>query len=113
VKKPTGEEYSPDLVYYLCLGIQEYLLENGRVENIFNDQLYERFTGCLDEVTKKFSGTAMLNELGYIMTHIEEEHLWECKQLGAHSPHVLLNTLMYFATKNFLLTVSLNFFLEI
>ena len=37
------------------------------------------------------------------MCRIEEEHLWESKQLGAHSPHVLLNTLVYFNTKQFML----------
>ena len=37
------------------------------------------------------------------MCRIEEEHLWESKQLGAHSPHVLLNTLIYFNTKYFML----------
>ena len=36
-----------------------------------------------------------------IVCRIEEEHLWESKQLGAHSPHVLLNTLIYFNTKYF------------
>ena len=37
----------------------------------------------------------------------QEEHLWESKQLGAHSPQVLLNTLVYFNTKYFQLkTVS-------
>lgn len=40
------------------------------------------------------------------MTRIEEEHLWESKQLGAHSPYVLLSTLMFFNTKHFNLTVS-------
>ena len=29
-----------------------------------------------------------MNELGYFVTRIEEEHLWEAKQLGAHSPQV-------------------------
>merc|ERR1711872_545637 len=42
-----------------------------------------------------------VNELGYFVTRIEEEHLWESKQLGAHSPQVLLNTLVYFNTKYF------------
>ena len=58
-----------------------------------------------------------MNELGYFVTRIEEEHLWEAKQLGAHSPQVefliylnsfirfvnqvLLNTLVYFNTKYF------------
>ena len=37
---------------------------------------------------------------------IEEEHLWEAKQLGAHSPQVLLNTLIYFNTKFFMLKAS-------
>ena len=44
-----------------------------------------------------------MNELGYYVTRIEEEHLWEAKQLGAHSPQVLLNTLVYFNTKYFML----------
>jgi len=45
--------------------------------------------------------------LEYIVTRVEEEHLWESKQLGAHSPHVLLSTLMFFNTKHFNLTVRL------
>lgn len=37
---------------------------------------------------------------GYIIpSHVTEEMLWECKQLGAHSPSTLLTTLMYFNTK--------------
>jgi hypothetical protein len=43
----------------------------------------------------------------YIVTRVEEEHLWESKQLGAHSPHVLLSTLMFFNTKHFNLTVCI------
>lgn len=34
-----------------------------------------------------------------IPSHVTEEMLWECKQLGAHSPATLLTTLMYFNTK--------------
>ena len=41
-----------------------------------------------------------------LVCRIEEEHLWESKQLGAHSPHVLLNTLIYFNTKFFLLRTA-------
>lgn len=37
---------------------------------------------------------------GYIIaSHVTEEMLWECKQLGAHSPSTLLTTLMFFNTK--------------
>lgn len=36
-------------------GIQQYLYVNGRIDNIFYDPYYERFTECLDEVARKFS----------------------------------------------------------
>lgn len=73
VRKPNGSEYAPDTIYYLVLGkkslsdtemcfnscpilgIQQYLYENGRIDNIFTDRYYEQFTDCLDEVAKKFS----------------------------------------------------------
>ena len=35
----------------------------------------------------------------------EEEELWENKELGSHSPQVLINSLVYFNTKLFHLTV--------
>ncbi|XP_076237431.1 zinc finger protein without children isoform X2 [Calliopsis andreniformis] len=105
VRKPNGTEYAPDTIYYLCLGIQQYLFENNRIDNIFTDSYYEKFTDCLNEVAKKFS--VLYNDSQYIVTRVEEEHLWECKQLGAHSPHVLLSTLMFFNTKHFnLVTVE-------
>ncbi|XP_011304779.1 zinc finger MYM-type protein 3 [Fopius arisanus] len=102
VRKPNGAEYAPDTIYYLCLGIQQYLFKNNRIDNIFTDSYYEKFTDCLNEVATKFS--VLYNEAHYIVTRVEEEHLWECKQLGAHSPHVLLSTLMFFNTKHFNLT---------
>lgn len=42
-------------MYSFYLGIQQYLYENGRIDNIFTDTYYERFTDCLDEVARKFS----------------------------------------------------------
>lgn len=55
VRKPNGTEYAPDTIYYLCLGIQQYLYENGRIDNIFCDPYYETFTETLDEICVKFS----------------------------------------------------------
>ncbi|CAB1351199.1 unnamed protein product [Coregonus sp. 'balchen'] len=37
----------------------------------------------------------------YLHSRVEEEYLWDCKQLGAYSPIVLLNTLLFFCTKFF------------
>ena len=99
VKKPNGDAYAADSIFYLVLGIQEYLFENTRIDNIFTDVYYDPFTSALHEVVKEFK--LPVNELGYFVTRIEEEHLWESKQLGAHSPQVLLNTLVYFNTKYF------------
>lgn len=36
-----------------------------------------------------------------VSSRVEESYLWECKQLGAYSPIVLLNTLLFFCTKYF------------
>lgn len=55
VRKPNGSEYAPDTIYYLVLGIQQYLFEHNRIDNIFTDPYYEKFTDCLDDVAKKFS----------------------------------------------------------
>lgn len=41
---------------------------------------------------------------GSIFSRVEEDYLWRIKQLGCHSPLVLLNTLFYFNTKYFGLT---------
>jgi len=35
-------------------GIQEYLYENGRIDNIFTDFFYEKFTEVLNEVLNHY-----------------------------------------------------------
>ncbi|XP_069391849.1 zinc finger MYM-type protein 4 isoform X5 [Paralichthys olivaceus] len=103
VKRPNGETYSPDSIFYLCLGIQQYLFMKGRIENIFTDELYSHFateiTGML-----QFWKPKLLPSGGVVSSRVEESYLWECKQLGAYSPIVLLNTLLFFCTKTFHLT---------
>ena len=86
VRKPNGDIYAADSILYLAMGIQEYLFENGWIDNIFTDTYYDAFTTALHEVIKEFK--LPTNEMGYIVARIEEEHLWEAKQLGAHSPQV-------------------------
>ena len=90
------------MLYYIFLCIQKYLFENGRVDDIFSDLYYVRFTEWLHEVLKDVQ--PRVTPLGYVLpSHVTEEMLWECKQLGAHSPSTLLTTLMFFNTKYFLL----------
>lgn len=149
----------------LCYCFLQYLFENGRVDDIFSDLYYIRFTEWLHEVLKDVQPRItslgkrifrQLNEVckyltiteqlvefvitrniifcslnvtilrnamfvsflrksislvslywcflfictGYVLpSHVTEEMLWECKQLGAHSPATLLTTLMFFNTK--------------
>ncbi|RUS73347.1 hypothetical protein EGW08_018882 [Elysia chlorotica] len=104
VRKPNGEEYSPDSIYYLCLGIQQYLYENGRIDSIFTDNYFEKFADNLHGILQNLQ--PKVNAQGQMLCRIEEEHLWESKQLGAHSPFVLLNTLIYFHTKHFILKTA-------
>ncbi|KAM4023436.1 transcriptional regulator QRICH1 isoform 2-T2 [Anomaloglossus baeobatrachus] len=97
-----GEPYDPDVLYYIFLCIQKYLCENGRVDDIFSDPYYIRFTEWFHQVLTTFQ--PRITTLGFIIpSHVTEEMLWECKQLGAHSPATLLTTLMFFNTKYFLL----------
>ncbi|XP_028675546.2 zinc finger MYM-type protein 4 [Erpetoichthys calabaricus] len=99
LRRPSGDKYSPDSVFYLCLGIQQYLFENGRIENIFTDLFYSKFTMEITKMLKSWKPTVLPS--GYLHSRVEEEYLWECKQLGAYSPIVLLNTLLFFNTKLF------------
>uniref|UniRef100_A0A3B4Y099 Zinc finger MYM-type protein 4-like n=1 Tax=Seriola lalandi dorsalis TaxID=1841481 RepID=A0A3B4Y099_SERLL len=99
LKRPNGEPYSPDSLFYLCLGIQQYLFENGRVENIFMDRFYNKFSTEFTSMLRGFKPSVTAG--GYIHSRVEEEFLWDCKQLGAYSPIVLLNTLLFFCCKYF------------
>uniref|UniRef100_A0A8D0B8B6 Zinc finger MYM-type containing 3 n=1 Tax=Salvator merianae TaxID=96440 RepID=A0A8D0B8B6_SALMN len=99
ITRPNGERYEPDSIYYLCLGIQQYLLENNRMVNIFTDLYYLTFVQELNKTLSGWQPTVLPNNT--VFSRVEEEHLWECKQLGVYSPFVLLNTLMFFNTKYF------------
>ncbi|XP_077487957.1 zinc finger protein without children isoform X2 [Amblyomma americanum] len=87
---------SPCHIYLQCLGIQQYLYEQGRQDNIFADPQYEMFSGCFHSIFSQASSPDR-----ELQEHIREEVLWQARQFGDHSPLVLLNTLMYFNVKYF------------
>ncbi|KAF7695103.1 transcriptional regulator QRICH1-like isoform X2 [Silurus meridionalis] len=96
-----GETLGADILYYIFLCIQKYMLDNERVDNIFCDQYYQRFQESLHKILDSWK-PASIHPLSYVIpSHVNEEMLWECKQLGAHSPATLLFTLMFFNTKYF------------
>ncbi|XP_047200738.1 zinc finger MYM-type protein 4 isoform X4 [Girardinichthys multiradiatus] len=103
VQRPNGEPYSPDSIFYLCLGIQQYLFMQGRIENIFTDELYSQFASEISKMLQLWKPKPQPSG-GIVPSRVEESYLWECKQLGAYSPIVLLHTLLFFCTKNLHLT---------
>ncbi|XP_028293471.1 zinc finger MYM-type protein 4-like isoform X2 [Gouania willdenowi] len=103
VCRPNGESYSADSIFYLCLGIQQYLFLKGRIENIFTDDLYSQFASDITGMLRQWKPKLLPNGC-VALSRVEESFLWECKQLGAYSPIVLLNTLLFFCTKNFSLS---------
>jgi len=38
----------------MWIGIQQYLFENNRIDNIFTDFYYDRFTDCLNEILSTY-----------------------------------------------------------
>ncbi|KAG7501391.1 zinc finger MYM-type protein 4-like [Solea senegalensis] len=98
-KQADGEPYSPDTLFYLCLSIQQYLFDNDRVENIFSDLIYKKFSTEFIKILRDFKPP--VSGSGLSGSCVEEDFLWECKQLGTYSPIVLLNTLLFFFCKFF------------
>ncbi|XP_028904210.1 zinc finger MYM-type protein 2 isoform X2 [Ornithorhynchus anatinus] len=99
IRRPNGESYAPDSIYYLCLGIQEYLGGSNRKDNIFIDPSYQAFEQELNKILRSWQPSILPD--GSIFSRVEEDYLWRIKQLGSHSPVALLNTLFYFNTKYF------------
>ena len=53
-------------------GIQVYLNKNGRIDNIFTDAFYEKFTECLDEILKRADSPALIDRLGQFQIYSAE-----------------------------------------
>ncbi|KAM8974475.1 transcriptional regulator QRICH1-like [Pelodytes ibericus] len=101
-RKHDGTPYDADMLYYLFLCMQKHMFDNNRIDNVFADLYYSKFLEKLHDVLKGWC--PRINPFGYIISScVSEDMLWECKQLGAHSPTTLLFTLMYFNTKYFVL----------
>ncbi|XP_071956100.1 zinc finger MYM-type protein 2-like [Antedon mediterranea] len=102
-RKPDGEEYPPALLFYILLAIQHFLFNSSHPDNILTDLPFKRFMEYLVEKMKTWEPVFKPDTNIVINSKITEDLMWDCKQLGAHSPYVLLNTLVYFNTKFFCL----------
>lgn len=50
IRKPDGNRYAPDTLFYLVLSIQKYLLQNGKFINIVFDRSCKAVSDALDQV---------------------------------------------------------------
>ncbi|XP_062266196.1 zinc finger MYM-type protein 4-like [Platichthys flesus] len=69
------------------------------MENIFSDVIYSQFNTEFTKILQHLKPS--VPAAGYVQSRVEEEFLWDCKQLGAYSPIVLLNSLLFFCCKFF------------
>uniref|UniRef100_G3PGR1 TRASH domain-containing protein n=1 Tax=Gasterosteus aculeatus aculeatus TaxID=481459 RepID=G3PGR1_GASAC len=105
VRRPNGETYSPDSIFYLCLGIQQYLFMKGRIENIFTDELYSQFAARISGMLSLWKPRLLPG--GTISDVVLPPPVWWSPTCGSASswaptpPIVLLNTLLFFCTKHF------------
>uniref|UniRef100_A0A8B9GZ92 Zinc finger, MYM-type 2 n=1 Tax=Astyanax mexicanus TaxID=7994 RepID=A0A8B9GZ92_ASTMX len=99
VRRPNGERYAPDSVLYICLGIQKHLQDKGRTDDLFNEPAYQMFGEELNKILKDWQPSVLPD--GSLWGRVEELCLWSSKQLGEHSPSVLLRSLVYLNTKYF------------
>ncbi|XP_043217047.1 zinc finger MYM-type protein 4-like [Amphibalanus amphitrite] len=107
LRRPGGEPYAPDLLHYLLLGIQVYLLEHRRWDSLFWGESYAEVGAALQErlepLVEDISRAEADPRRHVLTTHVEERQLWEARVLGAHSPQSLVTTVIYFVTKYFLI----------
>ncbi|XP_063285971.1 zinc finger MYM-type protein 2 isoform X3 [Pelobates fuscus] len=98
VRRPNGEIYAPDSIYYICLGIQEFL-SCWRKDNIFVDSDYQEFGQEFCKILRSWQPSILPD--GSIFSRVEEDYMWQVNQLGTQSPMSLIFTLFYFNTKYF------------
>ncbi|CAH2225256.1 zinc finger MYM-type 2 isoform X2 [Pelobates cultripes] len=98
VRRPNGEIYAPDSIYYMCLGIQEFL-SCWRKDNIFVDSDYQEFGQEFSKILRSWQPSILPD--GSIFSRVEEDYMWQVNQLGTQSPMSLIFTLFYFNTKYF------------
>ncbi|CAF1459040.1 unnamed protein product, partial [Adineta ricciae] len=98
-RRPTGNEYLPESIFYLCLGIQEYLNMNNRSIDLFNP-CYVEFNSTLNQILSNYSPRLSPITNNYVSL-ITEDILYDARQLGNLTPWSLLTTLIYINTKYF------------
>ncbi|XP_068251719.1 zinc finger MYM-type protein 2 isoform X4 [Nyctibius grandis] len=78
IRRPNGENYAPDSIYYLCLGIQEYLYGSNRKDNIFIDPIYQTFEQELNKILRSWQ-PSILPDGNFLFGH--DQYSLELKKI--------------------------------
>ena len=98
IRKKNSEPYPPNTLYQVVSGLQRFLREHGRADiKIFENPALHGFKATIDGEMKRLNKTGKyVNKKQAQPIAVEQEdRLWELGLLGDHSPHVLLNTIIY------------------
>ena len=105
IRKTNGDEYEPNFLASMQAGIGRYLKENNYHVSIIRDRVFSPSRAVL-------SGAALERKSKNLIEHgkgkrpnksnslseSEVNILWECGQLGTHSPMYLINTIWWLIT---------------
>ncbi len=103
VRKENLEEYPPNSLLSMLMGLQGYLRLQGRTVDFLNDPEYDRIKQVLDAEMKRLTakGTGSNTRKAEALTDKEIEKLWQTKQLGDFNPGVLIRTVLFLNGINF------------
>ena len=103
VRKTNGDEYEPNFLASMQAGIDKYLKENNYHVSIIRDRVFSTSRAVLEGKCKNLRehGKGKRPNKSNSLSESEVNILWECGQLGTHSPMSLTNTIWWLFTLHF------------
>ena len=100
VRKTNGNEYQPNPHASMQAGIDRYLKENNYHVSIIRDRVFSTSRAVLEGKCKNLRehGKGKRPNKSNSLSESEVNILWECGQLGTHSPKSLTNTIRWLFT---------------
>ena len=102
-RKANGDEYEPNSLASMQAGIDRYLKENNYHVSIIRDRVFSTSRAVLEGKCKNLRehGKGKRPNKSNSLSESEVNILWECGQLGTHSPMSLINTIWWLFTLHF------------
>ena len=103
VKKNDGNDYEPNSFSAMQAGIERLLKEKNYPVSILKSREFRTSNAVLEGKARHLreQGKGKRPNKAKSLTSAEEEELWNCGQLGSHSPQALVNTIWWQLTQHF------------